>query len=76
MDTYCYGPGESISSPCSMDLKFKTEIKPVIGGGTSDYNSLLNKPSINGITLEGNKTTEDLMLVLSITNEEIDELLK
>ena len=29
-------------------------------GGTSNYNNLKNKPSINGITLEGNKTTEDL----------------
>ena len=29
-------------------------------GGTSNYNDLKNKPSINGITLEGNKTTEDL----------------
>ena len=26
------------------------------GGGTSDYNDLLNKPQINGVTLVGNKT--------------------
>lgn len=31
-------------------------------GGTSDYNELQNKPSINGIVLEGNKTTADLNL--------------
>ena len=31
-------------------------------GGTSDYNELDNKPSINNITLQGNKTTEDLGL--------------
>lgn len=30
------------------------------GGGTTDYNELGNKPSINGVTLMGNKTTEDL----------------
>ena len=30
------------------------------GGGTSDYAALQNKPSINNVTLEGNKTTEDL----------------
>lgn len=30
------------------------------GGGTSDYEDLENKPSINGVTLEGNLTTEDL----------------
>ena len=30
------------------------------GGGTSNYNDLTNKPSINGVTLSGNKTTSDL----------------
>lgn len=30
------------------------------GGGTSDYSALNNKPQINGVTLQGNKTTEDL----------------
>ena len=29
-------------------------------GGTSDYNNLDNKPSINNIILEGNKTTQEL----------------
>ncbi len=29
-------------------------------GGTSDYSDLSNKPSINGVTLVGNKTTSDL----------------
>ena len=32
------------------------------GGGTSDYSQLTNKPSINGVTLSGNKTSEDLGL--------------
>lgn len=35
---------------------------------TTDYNSLGNKPSINNIVLEGNKTLEDLGIA-SITNE-------
>lgn len=30
--------------------------------GTTDYNDLSNKPSINGITLDGNKTVTDLNL--------------
>lgn len=30
------------------------------GGGTSNYNDLTNKPSINNVTLTGNKTTSDL----------------
>ena len=29
-------------------------------GGTSDYDGLSNKPSINGVELSGNKTSEDL----------------
>lgn len=32
------------------------------GGGTSNYNQLTNKPSINGVTLTGNKTTSDLRI--------------
>jgi len=32
------------------------------GGGTSDYTNLTNKPSINGETLAGNKTSADLGL--------------
>ena len=31
------------------------------GGGTTNYNNLNNKPQINGTTLSGNKTTEDLI---------------
>lgn len=30
------------------------------GGGTSDYTALTNKPSINGVTLSGNKTSAQL----------------
>lgn len=30
------------------------------GGGTTDYNQLTNKPSINGVTLSGNKTSDDI----------------
>lgn len=32
------------------------------GGGTSNYNSLDNKPQINSITLSGNKSASDLGL--------------
>lgn len=32
------------------------------GGGTSDYTDLTNKPSINGVTLSGNKTAAQLNL--------------
>ena len=33
------------------------------GSGTNNYNALLNKPSINGIDLIGNKTLADLKLL-------------
>ena len=32
-------------------------------GGTTDYTQLENKPSINGITLEGDKTTKELGII-------------
>lgn len=35
------------------------------GGGTDNYNELLNKPQINGTTLSGNKTSSDLGLATS-----------
>ena len=35
------------------------------GGGTSNYNDLSNKPSINSVTLTGNKTTSDLNIKTS-----------
>lgn len=32
-------------------------------GGTSDYNQLTNKPSINGVTVSGDKTSEDYGII-------------
>ncbi len=32
-------------------------------GGTTNYSDLTNKPSINGVTLKGNKTGEDIGLI-------------
>lgn len=75
MNMYCYGQDTSAGSPCAMELKFDTEIKPVIGGGTNDYEALNNKPRINGVELFGDKTNEEL-LIAAISNEEIEQLLK
>lgn len=63
------------SDSSQMNLKFGTEIKPVIGNPASDYSELSNKPSINGVTLVGNKTNEELNIT-SLSNSEIEELLK
>ena len=32
------------------------------GGGTKDYNELINKPSINGVEVVGDMTSQDLGL--------------
>ena len=37
------------------------------GGGTTDYTDLSNKPSVNGVTLSGNKTSADLGLQSELT---------
>ena len=40
-----------------------------IDTGTNNYNNLSNKPSINGIVLEGNKTSEDLGIDILANNQ-------
>lgn len=57
-----------------MNLDFDSKIVPVIGSGF-DYSNATNKPSINGVTLEGNKTNEEI-LIGALSNSEIDDLLK
>lgn len=42
--------------------------------GTNDYNALVNRPLIEGVTLQGDKTFEDLHLE-GLTNTEIENLL-
>lgn len=45
------------------------------GGGTTDYEELTNKPSINGTTLSGDMSSEELdILDGTITSEEINNL--
>lgn len=57
------------------------ELKEVIeqggggGGGTTNYNLLQNKPSINGVTLQGNLTAEDLEIDKPLTTEQLNALL-
>lgn len=75
MRTYC-GADNQIDSDGKIDLQWTEEIKPVIStGGSSNYNDLTNKPSINGVELVGNKTNEEL-LIDSISNEDLESLLK
>jgi hypothetical protein len=55
-------------------LKIKLENVRGGGEGTKDYEQLLNKPSIEGEVLIGNKTFEDLHMHV-LTNLEIETLL-
>lgn len=43
-------------------------------GGTFDYNGLINKPQINGVSLTGNKTNEEIN-IKAITNKQIDSII-
>ena len=42
------------------------------GSGTDNYNELDNKPSINGVVLQGNKTTEDLLIETGGTDDYLE----
>lgn len=45
---------------------------------SNNYNDLFNKPSINGVTLQGNKTADDLDLqeeMEFLTEQEIDQII-
>ena len=37
----------------------------VVGGGVTDYEDIKNKPTINGVELDGNKTSSDLGVATS-----------
>ena len=55
-------PEGSLSGQISNDIVHK------------DYEELVNKPSIEGVTLRGNKTFEDFGYT-AITSQEIDEII-
>lgn len=58
------------------DVEGKIVLAKVISGNvssslTSDYEKLQNKPSINGVTLSGNKTSKELGIKQDYTAEDI-----
>ena len=75
MKTYCGCDNGPIGSDEKIDLEWDNKIVPVIGSGTDDYNDLINKPSINGVTLQGNKTNDEI-LISGIPNTTLEKLLK
>lgn len=63
-----------MTSPDDVKLNFDSKIVPVISSGL-DYANATNKPRINGVELVGDKTNEEI-LICSITNEDLESLLK
>lgn len=63
---------EMIHDEENFDIKIAND---TIVTTNKDYNKLINKPLINNVTLEGNKTLEELEIPNSrVTNLEIDSL--
>lgn len=56
-------------------LQIKAMIEAGGGGGTGDYDKLLNIPTVNGEKLEGEVSTEFLDLVDRLKPEQVNELL-
>lgn len=50
-------------------ISLDDRIRVQVGSGSSDYNELSNKPQINGVTLENNKTAQELNLA---TNTDLE----
>ena len=50
----------TIMTPLRVKQSIIANAKGDSEGGTSDYNALENKPKINGVELNGNKTTQEL----------------
>lgn len=72
----------SFSSGGTVNADFETEqtVNPDYGevidtGGTSNYEKLAHKPSINGVELAGNKSLENLG-VIELTNLEIEAIIR
>lgn len=58
----------------SPKITLKTGVTSGSGGGVTDYNFLTGKPQINGVTLEGNKTNEEID-IKALTNKQIDDII-
>lgn len=63
----------TFTDSCGMDVNLGSDVKPVIGT-SMDYELAENKPSINGVTLIGNKTNEELDIG-ALSNMDIENIL-
>lgn len=66
--------GENLNANFSEGSQLNAEFGTVQKVSTSDYNDLYNKPKIEGVTLQGNKTFPELGLG-TMTDQEIDNVI-
>lgn len=81
MDCKCVNAKVSVTGDVHAKVSCDCEIGAAVSvgtvtirDGTNDYNKLVNKPSIEGNLLDGDKTYSELGLD-DITPQEIDEML-
>ena len=74
IDVQIIGTDQIIDITEDCDREIDVEANEVIFDEARSYNELQNKPQIEGVTLEGDKTFGDLNLT-NITNSEIEDLL-
>ena len=64
-----------INASLSIDgVNIDASLGEYIGGGTRDYNALVNKPQIEGVVLIGNKNINEIGIG-TITEQDIDNLI-
>lgn len=60
-------------------IKFTAKLNGATsGGGTRDYEKLINQPSVNNVTLVGNKTSKQIHVqheMKAISEQEIDKII-
>lgn len=69
--------GAAIPAKIGSDMAINARLeqtKTIIQGGTYNYEELNKKPQINGVTLIGNKSTEDIGIE-EISNLELEALI-
>lgn len=65
---------ENLCATFSDDESMGADFGEVQKVSTSDYNDLYNKPQIEGVTLQGNKTFPELGLG-TITEQDVDNII-
>lgn len=65
---------ENLNADFVESKDFKADFGEVTKASTSDYNELYNKPKIDGVTLQGNKTHSQIGIGL-VSEQDIDTII-